>query len=91
MVGAKKKPVFIPRIFVGGFEITRFIKNIDLELAFEDIATVQLTITAHPIRFNDDCIFIGEYPDDEFMAEMVRIKLKREGVMDEEGRGKDKA
>ena len=87
----RTKPAFIPRVFVGGFEITRFIKNIDINLAHKDIATVHLSITAHPIRFNNDCIFIGEYPDDEFMAEMVRIKLKREGVMDEEGHNKDNA
>ncbi len=71
-----------PRIFIGGFEVTNLVRNVKVDLPRDELGTVHLEIVAVPIRFEDDCIFIGEYPDDEFMAEMVRIKLMREGVMD---------
>lgn len=74
--------VNIPRVFIGGFEITRFIRSVEVSISRDDVATVSLDVVAWPVNFDDDCIFIGELPNDEFMAEMVRIKLMREGVMD---------
>ena len=34
---------------------------------------------------NEIIVYIGEYPTDEFLAEMVRLKLRREGILDEGG------
>ena len=80
-----------PRIFIGGFEVTSLVRNVRVDLPRDDLGTVHLEIRAVPINFDDDCIFIGELPKDEFMAEMVRIKLKREGVMSEKRSDEDKA
>lgn len=89
--GIATKSYTHPRIFIGGFEITGLIRNVKIDLPRDDLGTVHLEIVALPISFEDDCIFIGELPKDEFMAEMVRIKLKREGVMSEKGHSKNKA
>ncbi len=34
---------------------------------------------------NDIILYIDEHPTDEFLAEMVRLKLRREGILDEGG------
>lgn len=90
LIGTEEFPQNI-RIFIGGFEVTSIVRRVKVNLDQNDVTTVNLELTALPIHFDDDCIFIGELPKDEFMAEMVRIKLKREGVMDEKRCDKNKA
>ena len=89
--GMATKSYAHPRIFIGGFEVTSLVKNVRVDLPRDDLGTVLLELVAIPTSFEDDCIFIGELPKDEFMAEMVRIKLRREGVMSEKGCDKNKA
>ena len=49
--------------------------------------TIDMTIS-NILAFNDDdsiIIYIAEHPTDEFLAEMVRLKLRREGILNEGG------
>uniref|UniRef100_A0A6M3JTS6 Uncharacterized protein n=1 Tax=viral metagenome TaxID=1070528 RepID=A0A6M3JTS6_9ZZZZ len=70
------------KIFVGGFEITQFVEKVNVSTFINDLTRVELTLSAVNFKFDNDRIFIGEMATDDFLAEMVRLKLRREGVMD---------
>ena len=85
------------RIFVKGVEITELCKDGELKTettTFErlqktvPIDHIMLTVTLNlgsnsRIEFDPHILYIIDYPTDEFLAEMVRIKLRREGILDD--------
>ena len=68
------------KVFVGGFEITRFINR--WRMVSEKDEIIRLELELHVTGVEKNAFHCGIMPTDEFMAEMVRLKLKREGVMD---------
>jgi len=71
------------KIFVGGFEITQFVNRWSINAEPDEI--VRLNLELYVYGLEENVIHCGDMPTDEFMAEMVRLKLKREGIMDEKG------
>jgi len=63
------------------------IKDISVPINEKITMTVDMTIS-NIVAFKDSdniIIYIDEHPTDEFLAEMVRLKLRREGILDEGG------
>ena len=78
------------RVFIKGIEITDLLSKITMESnpgpRAGPFVSLILEITGISVfQWQDDeqiSIRIGDYPTDEFIAEMVRLKFKREGIME---------
>lgn len=75
------------------FELSTFGKGLDTKVPINQKITMTVNITgstnscivASEKNPNDIILYIDEYPTDEFLAEMVRLKLRREGILNEGG------
>jgi hypothetical protein len=67
------------KIFLKGMDITEHVKNINISYSPDEIAHIKLELYNMPIFTSDEDqnIFVGDIPDEEFLNEMIKIKLRR--------------
>ena len=67
------------KIFLKGMEITEYVRNVNISYARDELACIKLEL--HDMHIftttDDENIFIGDMPNEEFLQEMIKIKLRR--------------
>jgi len=70
------------RIFLNGFEVTSLVKKFKLESNVDDLPHLNLLLVSGSCKLvNDNEVHFGNLPEDDFLAELVRLKFRRDGVI----------